>query len=239
MLMQEKKVKGFSLLELLVVIAIVATISAISFTPFQKWRSDRIVRTEAMNLSSIIRDIFSQVQRGQYSFVQFEIIKDNAKYSVSSNGMKTTEFTDLVRNKYEGDTLKPFHKFETRCAMTDLEWDHQGSEDENVLTVNEIFIDLDDVELGVKDKSKIPDGGGKVCFSKDGTYYSSSGMFLEGTGDEAKPLEELYICSAKSSATSCTLTDDEPDQENFFKIEWSRFGNVSLKKWGNNDWILQ
>ena len=71
--MQEKKVKGFSLLELLVVVTIIGIISGISFKPFLKWRGDRLVRTEALNITSVIKDIFVQVQRGQYSFVQFEI----------------------------------------------------------------------------------------------------------------------------------------------------------------------
>ena len=239
MQMQEKKVKGFSVLELMVVIGIIAVISVVSFKPFQKWRSDRIVRSEAINLSSLMRDIFSQVQRGQYSFVQLELTKDGDQYSIVTNGMKTNKFTDYVRDKYDGTSkLKPFHEFYTRCGI-DFSWDHTGSTDKDVLTVNEIFIDTDEVELGIDGSSEIDDEGGSVCFSKDGTYYSTAGIFLKGTGDTATPKEELYICSAKSSSSSCTFGADGPVQNNFFKIEWSRFGNISLQKWANGEWILQ
>ena len=238
MQMQQKKVKGFSVLELMVVIGIIAVISVLSFEPYQKWRSDRIVRSEAANVSSLMRDIYNQVQRGQYSFVQLEIMPGGAGYSISTNGMKIDGFTDLVRDKYDGSTLNPFHNFSQRCGMT-FDWDHSGKNDQDVLTVNEIFIDTDDVELGIDGKAELDDTGGFVCFSKDGTYYSTSGIFLEGTGDSATPIEELYICSADSGVPSCTIGADGPDQKNFFKVEWSRFGNISLKKWANNQWILQ
>ena len=233
MQMQEKKVKGFSLLELLVVVTIIGVISSLSFGPFMKWRGDRAVRTEALNTTSVIKDIFTQVQRGNYSFVQFEVLKDGSNYTISSNGMRIEKFTDLVRDKYEGSELKPFHKYDTRCGMT-FTWDHEGAVDENILTVNKIFIDSSSVALGVDGESSIPDQGGKVCFSKDGTYYSASGMFLDGSTTN----ERIYICSKKTSKPSCTFTGDEPDQNNFFALEWSRFGNISLYKW-NDGWIAQ
>ena len=120
MQMQEKKVKGFSLLELLVVVAIIGVLSAVSFKPFMNWRTDRIVRTEALNVTAVIQNIFSQVQRGKYSFVQFKIEKDGNQYSVSSNGMEIEKFTDYVRDKYDGSTLKNFHKFETRFKLFEV-----------------------------------------------------------------------------------------------------------------------
>ena len=238
MQMQEKKVKGFSIIELMIVVAIIGVIATLSFEPFLKWRGDRAVRTEALNITSIIKNIFAQVQRGNYSFVQFVISRDDSStYSVSSNGMGIENFIGLVRDKYDGSTLKPFHNFETRCAMAELDllWDHKGDTDENILTVNEIFINSKKIGISVNG-SDVTEDGGKVCFSKDGTYYSPSGIFL----DDTTPIERLFICSAQSTGGCSIGSDNVPsdDQKNAFALEWSRFGNISLKKYNNNTgWI--
>ena len=71
--MQQKKIKGFTILELMVVGIIIGLISAIGFLPFQSWRSDRLARAGAVSVSSVIQDIYSQVQRGHYSFAQFRV----------------------------------------------------------------------------------------------------------------------------------------------------------------------
>ena len=81
----------------------------------------------------------------------------------------------------------------------------------------------------------------RVCFSKDGTYYSPGGIFLKGTGSTPTP-ERLFICTVRSSGTGCTFgVNNEPpsDQKNTFALEWSRFGNISLQKWANGEWIEQ
>ena len=103
MQIQQKKIKGFSLLELLVVVLIIGLVSSFAFLPFQKWRSDRMVRAVAVETASVIHSIFSQVQRGQYHFVQLQIYRDkDAKEIVlETNGLKLNKFTDLVRDKWD------------------------------------------------------------------------------------------------------------------------------------------
>ena len=233
MQMQAKRVKGFSLLELIVVIAIIGAMSATAFKPFMKWRAEREVRSQATNAASLMRSIFSQVQRGQYSFVQFNIYRDgdSEELVLETNGLKLNKFTELVRDKWDGSTEKEFHKFETRCAM-DIDWDDEGATS-NELTVQQIRIDETKVLVGLESGQALPDTGGSICFSKDGTYYSVSDIFVNS--------ENLFICQ-NSTGTHCqfTLTDEgpKPSQENFFRVEWSRFGSINLYKWAN-DWVTQ
>ena len=198
--MQEKKVKGFTILELIVVLTIIATITAIGFQPFQKWRSDRKVRNEALKISSLIKDIYSQVQRGHYAFVQFSVDED----SIVTNGMGMEKFTIKVRNKYDVDgNPTEFHNFGTRCS-SDLEWDDEGISS-NKLTVNNMEISED------------------IVLSVPGS--SDSGAFLTGSGESETAIEEIYI--------------SDGSEENLFSVKWTRFGNITLYKYFDEEFVPQ
>ena len=86
-------------------------------------------------------------------------------------------------------------------------------------------IDATKIELGVEG-TEVSEG--TVCFSKDGTYYSPGGDFI----DDSSPIERLFICS-KGSAAKC----NEDGGENTFALAWSRFGNISLKKYSKKNII--
>ena len=67
---QDEKIKGFSLLELIVVVVLIGIVSAIGYPQFSEWRKDREVRDAVIKIRSLIEGINAQVQRGQYAFVQ-------------------------------------------------------------------------------------------------------------------------------------------------------------------------
>ena len=243
MQMQAKKVKGFSLLELLVVVVVIGIISSVAYTPFTKWKSDREARNGVDKISSFMRDIFSQVQRGNYGFVKFEISKvgNDKNLLLVSRGLDMESYAGYLRNRYNEDGVpSSFSQLETRCGSGVDSWTDNGDQDDSPLSVNQLT--LTDVTIAVEgtDTSKT---SGAVCFNKDGTYYSTSGFFYEGGH-----IESMYVCNKTSSTKDgCAFNDDDKggphdDNKNTFKISWGRFGNIDLEKWvdrGEGIWVSQ
>ena len=75
MLAQEKKIKGFSVLEILVTLCLVGIISALAYKPITDWNKQREVDNSAIKVKTLFTNINAQVQRGLYGFVQIYVKK--------------------------------------------------------------------------------------------------------------------------------------------------------------------
>ena len=67
---QDQKIKGFTILELLVVVAIVMIVSAVAYPNFSSWSKDRDVRKGAERVSTMLSTITASVQRGNFAQMQ-------------------------------------------------------------------------------------------------------------------------------------------------------------------------
>ena len=217
---QQKKIKGFSLLEVLIVLAIVGIISAIGIPQFSSMSKDREVRIQAERIRDLIVSINSQVQRGSYGFGQFAVETDDTnKISFSTNGMLTTK---LAQNIGATD----WYDNSSRCGIEDAsaeKFDHYGK-----LGINPEVRHFETNEVTVSASN------GAVCFSKDGTYYSTSGDLNENS---------LYVCSKNIIDCPDYPAIDDKKRNNYiiFEVSWTRFGNVKLEKYNvnNEDWAIQ
>ena len=195
MQVQEKNIKGFNLIELLVVIAIISVISAAAYPNFSSWKKAREVRGAAVKIKSLFTNINSQVQRGLYGFVQVEVTASKTgEVEVISKGMKLSNLSSKIN-----DSKDDWNKDQTSRCAKDQDWDDKGSskiivtidpetEEEvvemipnNKLEVAELK--FDDIAVNFEDKS------GTVCFSKDGSWYS--------TAEEFDSSGAFYICEGK------------------------------------------
>jgi prepilin-type N-terminal cleavage/methylation domain-containing protein len=241
MQVQEKNIKGFNLIELLVVIAIISVISAAAYPNFSSWKKAREVRGAAVKIKSLFTNINSQVQRGLYGFVQVEVkATTTGEVEVISKGMKLSNLSSKIN-----DSEDDWNDDQTsRCALVQ-DWDDEGSskiivtidpetEEEvvemipnNKLEVAELK--FDDIAVNFEAES------GTVCFSKDGSWYS--------TAEEFDSSGAFYICEGKE--IKCDVKDNgdpnDLDHDNLFALNWSRFGNITLEKWSKSksEWILQ
>ena len=230
---QEKNIRGFNLLELLVVIVIISVISAVAYPNFSSWKKERELRGAAVKIKNLFTSINSQVQRGLYGFVQVLVEEKNDNVIVTSKGMNMDNLTTRINdgaNIWNSDVS-------SRCNTDDVGyWDDDGA---TTSKLEVTYLELDDIAINFEDNI------GAVCFSKDGTWYSGSGNFASEAGGETSVDSLFFICNRTSSLSKCDVaeSDGEPniDHDNLFTITWTRFGNVTLEKWikSKKDWILQ
>ena len=98
----KQDIKGFTILELLVVIVIISVVSAVSYPNFMDWSKDRKVRAAAEKVAIMLSSINTQAQRGSYPFVQFQIKPLSGSVQFRSKGMSQ----DKMNSKLNQATTK-------------------------------------------------------------------------------------------------------------------------------------
>ena len=219
---QEKKIKGFNLLELIVVVVIIGIISAVAYPNFSSWSKERKTRLAAVKIIDLITGINLQAKRGLYAYVQVQFEENGEELIVTSKGMNI----DNLSSRINDSSSKWNTESTSRCDTTTTDyWDDQGSPKNEKSEVRQII--LDDVATTFEGEV------GVVCFSKSGNYFNA-------TFPGGEPDDEIFICTRTTSSSNCTIDSDrEPNEEDvyakkkkfLFSIGWTRFGEVSLEKW--------
>ncbi|MDA7489369.1 prepilin-type N-terminal cleavage/methylation domain-containing protein [Candidatus Pelagibacter ubique] len=245
MRVQDEKIKGFNVLELIIVIAIIGVLSAVAYPNFSDWRKDRETRNSVVKIKSLIEGINAQVQRGQYAFVQVDVeegrlINEDDGLIVTSKGMKPKTLATLLNNGESDWWVTP----NERCNIVDeAYWDEDPDPDRNqIIDLDKIEVRqivLDNVATTWRDKI------GAVCFGKNDQWYSGNGELVSSSGDDVIVDSYLFICNRSNTRSQCDIDNvtGEPttEHDHLYVIEWSRFGNIKLEKWNKRDaeWIEQ
>ena len=220
----KQDIKGFTILELLVVITIVAVISAVGYPNFMDWRKDRVVRAAAEKVATMLTGISTQAQKGYFPLVQFQVIPGKSNVVFTSKGM-TQDTMSIKLNQASTKSLD--------CTIVNSGyWDNH-------------LVDTYTAEVGVNIS-----GSGAVCFSKDGSYFSEKNRLEDSqvtniTLAGRTSNNYLIICLPSGSgggsgsimigggSGSCGI--DKPQ----YLVEWSRFGNIKKFKWSGSAWNSQ
>ena len=142
---QDEKIKGFNLLELIIVVVIIGVISGVGYPRFNEWRIDRETRSDVYKIKSLFEGINAQVKRGQYAFVQVHIEEaidtdKKRKLFVTSKGMQPAKLGNLI---FDG-TSTWWSNINGRCN-TDTTivgyWDDDPTEGSDKIEVRQIKLD--------------------------------------------------------------------------------------------------
>ena len=246
MRVQDEKIKGFNILELLIVIAIIGVLSAVAYPNFSDWQKDRETRSAVVEIKSLIEGINAQVQRGQYAFVQVDVEEGELLVSgddgliVTSKGMKPKTLATLLNTGGSDWWVKP----NERCNNVDQAyWDEDPDPDRDQI------IDLDKIEVRQITLDNVAttwrEDKGAVCFGKNDQWYSGNGELVSSSGDDVIVDSYLFICNRSRTRSQCDIDNvtGEPttEHDHLYVIEWSRFGNIKLEKWNKRDleWMEQ
>ena len=187
----EKNIKGFNILELIVVLAIIGVISAAAYPKFSTWKQSREVRTDALKTKKIFESITAQVQRGQFAFVQVLIGVNDDSVVLTTRGMKTDTLAQKINDGDSNWNKTP----SSRCDLSGDYWDVDG------LVANDIEVQsvtFTDITTNLKIDSA-------VCFSKNARWFSGAGGLLSGDTDAVVD-ESLLICKREGN-NNCELNE--------------------------------
>ena len=254
MLGPEKNIRGFNLLELLVVVAIIGVLSAAAYPNFQSWKNDRQVRQAVIKVKSLISGINTQVQRGAYTYVQFEIKPEDDSVTFNTRGLRAAQvglkktespspwqvgesnsakcvIDDDPANYWIPDTSTD----ETEGEDTDETEGEDTDETEGEETETGIIASYqsDDITVDITVTAA-------VCFSKNDTYYGANGL-ESGSFYICPRLESGSICNISQTTGDLGADASSDEQKNIFRISWSRFGAVTIEKYNISDesWYSQ
>ena len=227
-----KNIKGFNLLELLIVIVIMGFVSAVAYPNLSGWSKERKARGAAIKIKSLIEKINAQVQRGNYAYVQVFFNAGTTMVEVKSRGMKISTLNSKINdggNVWNVDAT-------SRCnIISDTYWDDDPDE-VDIMEVQKI--ELDEVMVNFE-------GTSAICFSKNAKWFSGAGSFVTGAGDDIAIDERIFVCLRASDINTCRVDETsgiptDTSEKNLFSIDWTRFGDVSIDKWspGKEEWVL-
>ena len=106
---QEKNTKGFSILELLVVLALVAIISGAAYPNFSEWNKERAVRSDVDKIAALIKNTYTQTERGALAYVQIYFNKTDDGLFVEGRGLTMSTLATKI-NKVKLITASNDHK---------------------------------------------------------------------------------------------------------------------------------
>ena len=219
---QEKKIKGFTLLELLVTLTIVSIISGISFPKFIQWKKDREVRQAVEKAASMLTSVITHSSRGSYPYVQIEFKSNSSLTSITTKGMSKSTLSDNLNQKKQA----------INCPIT---------------TQGTIYWDADPIETKSFPVGSSAGSGGAIWFSREGTYYDLVGSELILNNQDANKQalggfnvsQYIIFCSTDIAQNGVCPRKLAKKDKPAYLLEWSRFGNVVKYKWNGVNWYRQ
>ena len=258
MRVQAKNIKGFNILELLVVMAIIAVVSATAYPQFNTWNKEREVRRSVEEIKSLMKNIFTQTERGTFGFVQVHFENTSEGLVITSKGMTMQSLATKMNNGGDAwNITPPSNRDRCKTEQTtppywDTDLDNNARDDEGNRLFAEGFgeklkaaaysLTLKDVIVAFPGSGEEEATGeeaiGAICFARNGRFYEGNGLLLKQNKEDElsnpKPYNFVYIC--RKELESCPINTGETTdgyEKNPSDTEVKHLRSVKWGRYGN------
>ena len=230
MLGQEKNIKGFNLLELLVVLAIIGAISAAAYPNFSAWSKERKVRSGSEKLLRVLKDIKAQTDRSTFAYVQVLFENNEDRLFVQTKGMTMQTLATKMNNGADEWNGNPGSRCDTDSTEgEDAYWD-TDRDSTSIEIKNAVYTEkISEITSNIR--------SGALCFARNGKFFEASEeLEIENS---SVPYGFILICQRDSKNSFCPVeyqdsSETKPDlpvpssTEFLRTINWTRFGEFSV-----------
>ena len=218
-----KKIRGFTLLELLVVLAVMGVFTTIAYPNISSWITDREVKKEVYETVTFIKERKAEVTSGKYGMTQI-VLKPNLEvYTMSPQNFFNT---------YQNISSSSSYKTNKQCDYASRQ---SGFSRNSSLETLRFPINVSEVQVypnGVHNPSAT-----YLCITKDASIKFMQLRKTDRDPDTNQNVDMFVFCSNSNTTQSTCKFDANYDF--MYKLNIDNFQNIKVYKKNKkkNSWI--